>query len=163
MSISRVLLVAGGTLLLAACGGGDKGTGPKPGETVITKLSCAGGSGGATACTIPLTGASSFTIETVSTDCEARGNILRITSPSDQLLSEDACNLAKSATKEKWTFPGPFNAAAVLNMSVTAKYFDFPPSLRVTEEVKNTQWRVVFEDGYDTDYNDVILRVVAAH
>ena len=159
MRTPRVLLVAA-ALVLAACGG-DSGTGPKQGDTTTTELTCAG-SGGKTNCTIPISGKTSFTITVESTGCEAVGNILRIVSPEAMTLSDNACALAPG---KSWDFTAPsgtFSTSAALNLSVTAKFFSAPPTLHVTTVEEGKKWRVVFEDGYDTDYNDVILIVTAA-
>ena len=159
MRISRIALAVTASLALAACGG-DKATGPKPGDQTTTSLSCAG-SGGKTACTIPIAGKTSFTITVESTGCEARGNILRVISPVDSTLSTDACYLTAG---QHWDFTAPggtFSAAAALNLNVTAKYFANPPQLQVTTLDPNKRWRVIFEDGYDTDFNDVILIITA--
>ena len=159
MRLSRIALAVAATLL-AACGG-DKATGPKPGDQTTTPLTCAG-SGGKTNCTIPISGKTHFTIAVVSTDCEANGNILRIISPTMETLSEDACALEPG---KSWSFTGPngqpFSTAAALNLNVTAKFFKDPPSLQVTTLEAGKRWQVVFEDGYDADYNDVILVVTA--
>ena len=151
MSTRRVLLVFA-SLFFSACKG-DKGTGP--GEQTTTTLSCAGSGGSSTSCTIPVTGASKVTIEVVSTACQAHGNILRVDTPTAQELSRDACYLRPGI--DKWELQGPFTGTASLNMSVTSQSFQFPPSLKVTGSAPS--WQIVFEDGYDDDQNDVILRV----
>lgn len=159
MRIPRIALLAG-AVVLAACGGGDKTTGLKNGDPTTTALSCAG-SGGKTACTIPIAGKTSFTITVESTGCEARGNILRVISPVDSTLSSDACFLTAG---QHWDFTAPggsFAGAAALNLNVTAKYFGNPPQLQLTTLEANKRWRVIFEDGYDTDFNDVILVITA--
>lgn len=153
MRTPRVLFVVAALLVLAC--GGDNAVGPKPGDTTTTELTCAA-SGGSTSCTIPIAGKSSFSITVESIGCEARGNVLRVVSPSARELSGDACYLSAGS---RYDFPGPFPAAAALNMSVTAKYFSFPPSLQVTTVQEGSKWRIVFEDGYDSDFNDVVLLV----
>lgn len=149
MSTRRVVLVFA-ALFFGACKG-DKGVGP--GETTTTTLTCAG-TGGSTSCTIPLSGASKLTIEVVSTACQAHGNLLRVVTPTANELSRDACYLSVGT---KWDFSGPFTGTASLNMSVTSQSFEFPPSLTVTGAAPT--WQIIFEDGYDADQNDVILRV----
>ena len=152
MRVSRLILAVGALLVgVSAC---KNSTGPKEGETTISTLSCSG-SGGTTACTIPLTGASNFEIELISSSCEARGNILKLVAPAEEVLTEDACYVPAGT---KWKRAGPFSASASLNMSVTSKFFQDPPSLRVTPNSAQ-EWTIVFEDGYDKDFNDVIMKV----
>lgn len=158
MRIPRIALAVA-AIVVAACGG-DKATGPKPGDQTTTALTCAG-SGGKTNCTIPIAGKTGFTITVESTGCEARGNILRVISPVDSTLSSDACFLTPG---QHWDFTAPggtFAGAAALNLNVTAKYFGNPPQLQLTTLEANKRWRVIFEDGYDTDFNDVILVITA--
>ena len=152
MRVPRLILAAGALLVgVSAC---KNSTGPKTGETTISTLSCSG-SGGTAACTIPLSGASNFEIEVISISCEARGNILKLVAPTDEVLTEDACYMPAGT---KWKRQGPFTAAAALNMSVTSKFFQDPPSLRLTANGAQ-EWTIVFEDGYDKDFNDVIMKV----
>lgn len=158
MRIPRLLFVVG-ALAVSACG--DDGVGPKRGDSTTTELTCAG-SGGRTDCTIPLAGKTSFSITVESIGCEAQGNVLRIVSPTAETLSSNACALPSG---QKWDFASggsaPFSAAAVLNLSVTAKFFSDPPSLELTTVEAGTKWRVVFEDGYDADFNDVVLLITS--
>jgi hypothetical protein len=153
MSTRRILLVFS-ALFFSACKG-DNGTGP--GEQTTTTLSCAGNGGSSTSCTIPVAGASKVTIEVVSTACQAHGNILNVVTPTPRELSQDACYLRVG---DKWELSGPFTGTASLNMSVTSQSFQFPPSLKVTGAAPT--WQIVFEDGYDDDQNDVILRVTTS-
>jgi hypothetical protein len=158
MRISRIALAA--AVVLAACGG-DKATGPKPGDQTTTELTCAG-SGGKTNCTIPIAGKTNFTIVVESIGCEAQGNVLRIVAPTAETLSDNACSLTPGKT---WNFTAPtgtFSSGAALNLNVTAKYFADPPTLQLSTVEEGKKWRVVFEDGYDKDYNDVILLVTAS-
>jgi len=148
MRVPRLILAVGALLVgTSAC---KNSTGPKEGETTNTTLSCSNG-----ACTIPLNGASNFEIELVSTSCEARGNVLKLIAPIDEVLTSDACYVTPGT---KWKKIGPYGTSASLNMSVTSKFFQDAPSLKVTPNGTN-EWTVVFEDGYDKDFNDVILKV----
>jgi len=59
-----------------------------------------------------------------------------------------------------WDYSTPINPAGTeINIEIDSDQFASPPSLRVTGTYP--AWTVDFEDGYDTDFNDVVLAVEA--
>lgn len=154
------LSLAAGALVLAVSACKDKNpVGPKPGTPVVTSMTCDKGNGQSAACEIPLSGAGSFTIKLISTSCEAQGNVLQLTKPSATVLTEDGCF---EQLNREWKFDGPFTgtaSSATMAMTVTSPYYASRPQLRVTGASPN--WTVTFEDGYDTDFNDMVFTVTA--
>jgi hypothetical protein len=154
MQISRPLGAIGALMIAVAACGGDKPVGPQQGQPTTTSLTCDAGGGQTRACTIPLTSVGTFTVTLVNHDCSAGGDVIRITSPRDTVLTDDACSVTPGT---QWTFRGPFSSTASLNMSVRSTLVAFPPALRVTGSAP--EWQINFEDGADQDLNDVILTV----
>ncbi|MFL5575286.1 MAG: hypothetical protein ACJ79S_04890 [Gemmatimonadaceae bacterium] len=153
MQLTRTLAAIALIAAATACKK-DSPVEPKPGEPVVTTMSCDKGNGQTSACEIPLTGFTSFTITLTGHDCEAHGNVLRLSKPSDVLLTEDGCY---EPNNKVW---GPYQGSATMAMTVTSHVYDNRPQLRVTQ-VDASTWNVVFEDGYDTDFNDMVFTVSA--
>lgn len=93
----------------------------------------------------------------VGTACDATSNTLAVTSPVSRTLWSDLCHTAPGTT---WSFPGPSSAGTELRLPVISQRFPNPPSLRATP-VSGTGWMVTFEDGFDSDFDDMKLQVDA--
>jgi hypothetical protein len=135
---------------LAGCAGAD------PPQRTTSTLTCAGG----VACTLELAEAGGFTIELVSSDCVAVETTVRLTAPAAvaQTLMSDAC---RETAGRVWDFSPPdnvFPAGTEINMEVTADQFANPPELEVTGD---QVWTIRYEDGFDVDFDDLILVVTA--
>lgn len=139
-----VLAIAGMALLAAAC----KGT--EPGQQVDTGSEC----GKSKDCT--LTDEASFTVTLVSTSCTATGNIIKVTQPVQETLTDDACG---ADPQTSWDFPGPFPAGTELQFSISSQFINSTPTFRVSGNYPD--WTLTFEDGGDDDFNDVVLAVHA--
>jgi hypothetical protein len=136
--------------LVAGCGGADDPT------RTTSSLTCAGG----VSCTLILEEAGGFTIELQSNDCVAVETAVRLTAPASvaTTLMSDAC---RETSGRVWDFSPPtqsFAAGTEINMEVTADQFASPPSLTVSGD---QAWTVRFEDGFDTDADDIVLIVTA--
>lgn len=136
---------------LVACSGA--------GETRITTgdLQCQPGT---SVCTLILTEPAGFIVTMTGNQCDARANEVRLTSPIQVVLTADAC---AETVPEEWNYSTPINPAGTeIKIEVESDHFDDwanPPGLRVTGAYPS--WTVLFEDGYDQDYNDIVLTVQA--
>ena len=126
------------------------------GPPVQAPLECGAPGAPAEACVLPLEQASSFEIELVSTSCTANGNKVVLISPVLDELTNNACD---ESAGETWNFPGPYAAGTELNFRIESFELASPPSLRATGAYP--VWTLTFEDGGDSDFNDIILRVTA--
>lgn len=154
MSLSRPLGVA---LLCAAAtvSACKSSTEPKP--PVVSQLTCADPGGTISNCTLDLTTAGGFTITLTRNECAATGNVLYLTSPVADTLSTDACHATRGTV---WTFGTPPLAAGTqIGISIQSPQLTNPPALRV--EGAYPTWTVNFEDGADSDFNDLVLTVQA--
>ena len=161
MRLPRSLAAAAGALALVTAACSDKGgTDPNQGKPTTTAMTCDNGSGQSVACDIPLTNAKSFTITLVSIDCKAHDNVLTLVKPKESVLTTDGCYAQPG---QQWTFDGPFQSAATMAMTVKSQTFENKPQLKVTRVTSASvpTGTVVFEDGYDTDFNDLIFKVEA--
>ncbi len=156
MHFARHLVLTFAIALLAVSCKGAEGGGTGPGDRDIATLQCVGPTGRLFQCELRLTNAGGFEVELASNACEAEGNTLRLTKPSQQTLTANGCYETEGT---KWTFAGPFPAGTAISLEVEAARLHNPPTLRVTGSYP--QWRIEFEDGFDTDYDDMILMVRA--
>lgn len=142
-------------------GNGKSSTATKtvdPKAPVVTTLSCVDGTapGGFVACTLKLEAEAGFKVVLNSTSCDAHGNIFRVTAPVAGTLTSDGCY---EAAGKELTFGGPFPAGTEINAEVVAPLLVHPPQLRVSGSYP--QWTLTYEDGADTDFNDLILTLTA--
>ena len=132
---------------LAACSGADDP------PRVTTPLECEGQTED---CVLELPAPASFKITLVSRSCDAINNEIRLTSPETVTLTEDAC---RTAVGTEWDYPTIYPAGTDISLEVLSDQFANPPGLSVTGAYPN--WTVSFEDGYDTDFNDIVMNVEA--
>jgi hypothetical protein len=126
------------------------------GPPIDSPLECGAPGAPAEACTLPLEAQASFRVVLTSTSCAAGGNTVTLTSPVVDELTDDACHESAGKT---WNFAGPFAAGSVLNFTIQSFELANPPSFRATGSYPN--WTLTFEDGGDSDFNDIILQVTA--
>lgn len=156
-----VLAVLG--LFSAACsdssgpddgGGGGGGGGGTP---IVSQLTCEDPETGQyIQCSLVLEDASSFEITLLGSSCVAHGNAVRITEPLTNVLTNDGCYIAAGQT---WRYPVTWPAGTEIRMEVQSAPLALPTALRVSGAYP--EWTLNFEDGGDTDYNDLVLRVRA--
>ena len=129
-----------------------------PKAPVVTTLSCVDGSqpGGFVACTLNLEQEAGFKVVLNSSSCAAHGNIFRITAPITGTLTNDGCYEEPGKTL---TFAGPFPAGTQISAEVVAPLLVNPPQLRVSGAYP--VWHLIFEDGYDNDFNDLDMTLTA--
>lgn len=125
------------------------------GPPIDSELEC-GDPGAPEACTLPLEAQASFQVVLTSTSCAAAGNTVTLTSPLEDELTDDACHETAGKT---WNFAGPFAAGTVLNFTIQSFELAGPPSFRASGAYPN--WTLTFEDGGDSDFNDIVLQVTA--
>ena len=136
---------------LAACSG--------PGDLprVTSHLECDTGGGQTSLCTLTLTAPAGFKITLTTGSCDALNTEIRLVSPVTATLTTDAC---RETVGTVWDYSTPINPAGTeINIEIDSDQFASPPSLEVTGAYP--AWTVNFEDGYDTDFNDVVLTVEA--
>jgi hypothetical protein len=136
--------------LVAGCAGADDPT------RTTSSLTCGGAS-----CTLTLAEAGGFTIELTSSECVAVETEVRLTTSTGvaETLMDDACRVEAG---EEWEFgltpATQFPAGTDIDMQITADQFASAPSLVVTGD---QTWEVRYEDGFDTDQDDLIFVVTA--
>jgi len=135
---------------LAACSGADDP------PRVTTPLECDTGGGNTSECVLTLPAPASFKITLVSRSCDAINNEIKLTSPEVATLTEDAC---RTNVGEEWNYPTIYPTGTEIGLEVMSDQFANPPGLRVSGTYPS--WTVSFEDGYDTDFNDIVLTVTA--
>lgn len=125
---------------------------------VVSSLLCVDGSapGGYVACTLRLEAEAGFKVVLNSTDCEAHGNLFRVTAPVQGTLTTDGCY---DQPGKQIVFAGAFPAGTEVNAEVVAPLLENPPQLRVTGSYP--QWELTYEDGVDQDFNDLVLTLTA--
>lgn len=142
--------------LSAACSdssGPDGGGGPP----VVSRLTCEDpDTGNRVECALILENASSFEITLRTSDCDAHGTTIRLTTPLQVELTEDGCYIA---TGQTWDYPVTWPAGTEIRMEVVSSRFPNPASFDVTGEYPH--WTLFFEDGADADQDDFVLDVRA--
>ncbi len=140
-------------VLVAAC----SSTSSQPDPPAVTTLTCQdSASGGLVGCTLDLQDSTGFHVTLVSHDCYAKGNTIRLTLPIDSILTADGCH---EVVGQVWDFPGPFTPGTKVGMEVVSSVGGDPPSLLITGAYPT--WTATFEDGYDADFNDLIMTISA--
>ncbi len=143
-------------LLIVGCGGSDT-TGPGGGgPPVVTTLACADPSGGFSQCDLELGQPGGFTITLTTNSCDAHGNELVLTQPALDTLARDGCYTAQNTS---WPFAGPYAAGTKIGFSIVSAKLQNPSALHVTGAYPS--WTILFEDGGDADFNDLVLTVNA--
>ena len=127
-------------------------------DPVMASLSCVDGSapGGFVACKLKLTQAAGYKVTLVSSSCDAHGNLFRVVEPVVDTLTVDGCYEADGTEVVR---PGPFPANTEIAAEIVAPLLVGPPRLRVTGSYP--EWTLEFEDGADTDFNDLVMTVTA--
>lgn len=127
-------------------------------DPVVASLSCVDGSapGGFVACKLKLTQAAGYKVTLVSSSCDAHGNLFRVVEPVVDTLTVDGCYEADGTEVVR---PGPFPANTEIAAEIVAPLLVGPPRLRVTGSYP--EWTLEFEDGADTDFNDLVMTVTA--
>jgi PKD repeat protein len=130
-----------------------------PTEPAVTRLSCVDPSapGGFVACTLTLEAEASLQVKLNSSSCQAHGDIFRVIAPAPgATLTNDGCYEADGKTI---TLAGPFPAGTVINAEVVAPRLKNPARLRVDDQYP--AWHLTFEDGFDSDFNDLDITLTA--
>jgi len=127
-------------------------------QPAVTSLSCIDGSapGGYVACTLRLEQEAGFKVVLNSTNCEAHGNVFRITAPVRQTLTTDGCY---DQAGRQLTSAGAFPAGTEISAEMVAPLLANPPALRVSGSYP--EWVLTYEDGVDQDYDDLVMTVTA--
>lgn len=129
-----------------------------PKAPVVTSLSCVDPSapGGFVTCTLKLEQEAGFKVVLNSSSCEAHGNIFRTTSPIGGTLTDDGCY---ERSGKQLVFAGPFQAGTEIGAEIVAPLLAQGPRLLV--DGAYPVWTLTYEDGYDTDFNDMRLTLTA--
>jgi hypothetical protein len=124
----------------------------------VTSLSCVDGSapGGFVACTLKLEQEAGFKVVLNSSNCDAHGNLFRITAPTTGTLTNDGCY---EQDGKQLVFAAAFPAGTEISAEVVAPLLDHPPQLRVSGSYP--EWVLTFEDGVDQDFDDLVMTLTA--
>jgi hypothetical protein len=146
-------LLAAGLVLGAAAGCKDPATPPEELPPPVTVgMTCGTPSGTTIPCEIQLGSATAFRVTLLSSECRALANVVHLTKPIDALLTVDAC---RETVGKFWEFTVAANSSAALE--IIGGQERNAPQLRV--EGTGSPWTVRYEDGYDADFDDIILVV----
>lgn len=96
-----------------------------------------------------------FSVEVVDAECAAQGNTVTVTSPVSATVTTDGCRDVGARVQ----FDGPFPAGTQVSLAFHSGYTGRPGAIQVSGQYP--QWRVAFEDGFDNDFNDVVVSVRA--
>lgn len=129
---------------------------PTAPEPVKSVLSCTQPNGRLIQCDLFLEQSGGFTLTLTSRECRAVGNTLSLTKPTTQLLSDDACSLPVG---NEWRFPGPYPVGTAVSLEIVSAKEPHPSSLVATGSYPT--WTLTFEDGFDQDFNDLVLQLQA--
>jgi hypothetical protein len=125
-------------------------------DRVVSDPVCRDGTGQVVECNLELPEPGSFVVTLTGTSCDATNNTVRTTSPVNQVLLDDACNAALGQT---WEFDN-LDAGATISLQIESDDVgSFPTGLRITGTYP--QWVASFEDGFDQDFNDIVMRIDA--
>ncbi|MEO8225218.1 MAG: hypothetical protein ABI661_10475 [Gammaproteobacteria bacterium] len=140
----------------AGCSTGDIAVGPGEQPPVVTALTCTV-NGVVGPCTLPVSAdIGSFDVVLTGLSCDAHGNRLRVTQPLQSELTDDACYMPIG---KKWMFSGTYPGGTAIDIAIVSAPLPNPSALRATGSYP--QWTLEFEDGGDSDFNDVVLTVTA--
>ncbi|HEX6091283.1 MAG TPA: hypothetical protein VFZ13_14080 [Gemmatimonadales bacterium] len=150
MRIDRgVRATVGFALLLVA--GACKDSNEPGGDPIDTPLECE-----VQPCGLPLEQRARFEVTLVSHSCAAHDNEIHVIAPESERLTDDACY---EEVGKVWEFDGPFEAGTVLNFRIDSFEQLNPPAF--VSSGAYPEWTLTFEDGGDSDFNDIILLVRA--
>jgi PKD repeat protein len=129
-----------------------------PTPPAITSLSCVDPNvaGGFVACTLTLEAEAGFTVKLNGSSCEAHGDVFRVIAPVTATLTSDGCY---EQNGKSITLAGPFASGTEINAEVVAPMLKNAPRLKV--EGDYPVWHLTFEDGADSDFNDMDLTLTA--
>ena len=151
MRHERGVRAAFAVALLLAAGACKDNNGPDGGDPIDTPLECE-----TEPCTLPLEERARFEVTLVSHSCAARDNEIHVTAPVQQRLTDDACYETEGRV---WRFDGPFEAGTGLSFRIDSFEQINPPAFVSTGAYP--EWTLTFEDGGDSDFNDIVLLVKA--
>ena len=144
-----ILALSFGFTLAACSGAADP-------PRVTSQLECDTGGGQISECVLTLPAPAAFRITLTSRSCDALNNEIRLVTPTAEVLTTDAC---REAVGTVWDYPTIYPTGTEINIEVDSDQFANPPGLRVAGAYPT--WTVSFEDGFDTDFNDIVLTVEA--
>jgi hypothetical protein len=125
---------------------------------VVSSLTCVNGSapGGYVACTLRLQQEAGFKVVLTSNDCEAHGNLFRVTAPIAHTLTTDGCYDQEG---KQLVSAAAYPAGTEISAEVVAPLLNDPPRLLVSGTYP--EWTLTYEDGVDDDFNDLVLTLTA--
>jgi PKD repeat protein len=124
----------------------------------VTSLSCVDGSapGGFVACTLRLEAEAGFKVVLNDSNCDAHGNLFRITAPVTGTLTNDGCY---EQNGKQLVFAAAFPAGTEISAEMVAPLLHNPPQLRVSGSYP--EWVLTYEDGVDQDFDDLVMTLTA--
>ena len=130
-------------------------------------VECRDPSGQVIACSTTLAQAGGFSLTLTGRSCDATNDEIQLTQPVAETITTDGCS---HPIGTQWRYgvadatsghTAPYPAGTAVNLVIVADQFNNPPGLRVTAipNTTPTAWRLEFEDGADTDFNDIVLEL----
>lgn len=153
---SRFLLLPLAAAAVLGCSAADE-----PDRVTTPPTECRDGTGAVVDCNLELPVPGGFRLTLVSTACDANNNVVRVVEPVAETLLSNACSAALGETWEIGVAPdSPYPAGTQLGLEIESDQVGaFPQGLRVTGDFP--LWTASFEDGFDSDFNDIVIRVDA--
>jgi hypothetical protein len=139
---------------LVGCSAADE-----PDRVVTPPTDCRDLAGNVVDCNLELPVEGGFRLTLDDTSCDASSNEVRVVEPVTETLLTNACS---ATLGQQWSFglapDEPYDAGTSLGLEIESDQVGtFPQGLRVTGDFP--LWVAAFEDGFDTDFNDIVIIV----
>jgi hypothetical protein len=129
---------------------------------VPSTVECRDPAGQVISCNVTLEQPGGFTLTIVSRSCDATNDEIQILQP-ESIAGTITTNGCAEPIGMQWAYgtTTPFPSGTAINLVIVADQYNNPPGLRVTQIPSSspTAWRMEFEDGADTDFNDIVLEL----
>jgi len=150
--------VAAVAVLLAAVALGacrDDPLGPR-----LIGLECEQPDGSLQECELVLEEAGGFRVTLVSTECFVTGNTVRVLTPAvdEPVLTSDGCTEPPGVIGD---FAGPFDAGTAVSIQIESARAGSGSTAALRASGEYPDWLVEFEDGGDSDFDDLVLEITA--
>lgn len=127
---------------------------------VTSLLQCEDPQGTLQTCDLIVQEAGALELDILSSECTATGNIVRITKPFQEVVTDDGCSLAVPAS---FRWDGPFQAGTRIGLAMESPLLPNDPGL--IAQGSFPEWTILFEDGGIEedgevgDFDDLIMAV----
>lgn len=123
-------------------------------------LECVQPDGSLQECELTLEEAGGFRVTLIATECFVTGNTVRVLKPAvdEPVLTSDGCTESPGVLGD---FPGPFDAGTAVSIQIESARAGTGASAALRASGEYPKWLVEFEDGGDSDFDDLVLEITA--